>query len=92
LSVAVRMGPVKTVVNGTLVARPARKMMLAPEGDGSQLCWRMRPVPVLADSFARGLRARDRSCSTPSTRPGLLLSVGASDPSCASRCVGRVLV
>jgi hypothetical protein len=32
LSVAVRWGPVKTVVNGTLVARPARKTMLVPEG------------------------------------------------------------
>jgi hypothetical protein len=46
LSVAVRWKPVMTVVNGTLVARPASTTMLRawPGGDGSQLVRRGRSV------------------------------------------------
>ena len=45
LSVVVRSGPVRTAVNGTVVARPARTTVLTPGGDGSQVDPRARPVP-----------------------------------------------
>jgi hypothetical protein len=37
LSVVVCWVPVRTVVNGTLVARPVRTTLAPPGGDGSQL-------------------------------------------------------
>jgi hypothetical protein len=58
LSVAVRSGPARTAVNGTLVAQPARTTMLAPGRDGSQLVRKLRPVVVFRSSATK-----DRSAS-----------------------------
>jgi hypothetical protein len=66
LSVAVRSGPVKTVVNGTLVARRRGRTWLKPGGDGHQLDRRVRPVPAdhlprwqAAEGGAAGLSVGD---------------------------------
>src|SRR4029450_7207528 len=62
LSVVVRWGPVRTVVNGTLVARPARTT-LAPAGSNShRLHRRVRPIacPPLASLASRRRRRGGR--------------------------------
>jgi hypothetical protein len=52
LSVVVRWGLVRTAVNGTLVARPARTTFIGRGVDGRQLDW--RAGAVLGDRLPRG--------------------------------------
>jgi hypothetical protein len=60
LSLGVRSGPVATVVNGTLVARPARTIAVELGGVWRRLDHRVRPVPGhpppcgLASQWRRG--------------------------------------
>ena len=67
VTVIVRWIPLVTAAYGTPVAPPARTTMLAPDGDGSQLNRRVRPVPgdhcVVAESRrARGCGESGSAC------------------------------
>jgi hypothetical protein len=63
LSVIVRSGPFRTVVNGTLVARPVRMTLAHGGAVGLRLDWRVRPV--LGDHRLVGKSPEARGSRTP---------------------------
>jgi hypothetical protein len=61
LSVVVRSGPVRTAVNGTLVARPVRMFWIRCGATGSHLDRRVRLTPATVASLASRCRRRGSS-------------------------------
>jgi hypothetical protein len=60
LSVGVRLRPLTSVVNGTVVARPVRTAVAGASRRRHQVDRRVRPVPETPDLLARAAGPRQR--------------------------------